>query len=703
MFKRYLVLITAYAVIALALIAYANRKKKLENESSEQTEYANESTEQYEDNEQDNENVIPDDCLYPPINGECGTGYFKENNCCVLPHDIQDPVYKELLSLVAQEIGVSIGADIAIKVALKIYQKRLASQTAKAAFKKLFSTIGRDMIEEAAEKAAKEAAEKAGTEAAEKAAKEAAEKAAKEAAERALKEAAEKAAQEAAEKVAQEAATKTIKEASEKATKEALEKAARETLEKTATEGSEKALKQAAKKAAEEAAQEAAEKAAQEAAEKAAQEAAEKAAQEAAEKAAKEAAEKAAREAAEKAAKEAAEKIARETAEKAARETAQKAGKELSEKVLKKIGDKAAQEAAAKATKEAAEKAAKEASEKLTKEAAEKFAKEMSKKLAKEVAEKAASKAATEAAQMTSTKLAMKLAKAVAKKSATRAVSLAAKLKPSPAMLFDIASFVVDVFDPAGYNNFTANAVNTNFRNVIEKQHKSLADKLGLPYPYVFDIQNMYEDEFSEACTEVEETMGLDWYQIMEVATPEDLEAFAVWDGLDIEDLPENIYNEYIRLESERDYKVRDREIYNLMRKKLGNKKYTRWQHKKYGYMYTTSKPTGSNEEGLMSLLFSEWTQRSLYAKDDIGLYTDISEKERYGISLSEQGVIRWNCDHKKDWLKYNSYDQNGSEVIEVPDDYIPADVALFTDEYRVSNTRNPGTVEHPNMITKKL
>ena len=362
-----------------------------------------------------------------------------------------------------------------------------------AAAQKIGNKIASKSSSEAAEAAARKLAKETAEAAAQKAATELAEKAAKEAAE----EVAEKATKEAAENAAKNAA----KKATQQAAKEAAEKLAKEAAEKTAKEAAEAALKKATKESLEKAAQEAAAKIAQEAAEKIAKEATDKVTKEAAEKiakAAKEATEKLAKEASEAALK----KVASETAEKVAKESLEKASKEATEAAL----NKATKEAAERLATELAQKASKELAEasatKLAKEAQEKLAKESMKKiLAKGIGGKVSQKMgakllfkSAKAQLKMGTRILMNLdsAASVAKlgmnvgKAIGKGFGNALKsLKPSPFIIFDLASILMDILDVGGYGKMGSKAqyyeqrdkINNQIKNAVEQASKEAKQK----------------------------------------------------------------------------------------------------------------------------------------------------------------------------------------------------------------------------------
>ena len=83
-----------------------------------------------------------------------------------------------------------------------------------------------------------------------------------------------------------------------------------------------------------------------------------------------------------------------------------------------------------------------------------------------------------------------------------------------------------------------------------------------------------------------------------------------------------------------------------------------------------------------------------------IALYTNMSTSDRIGVGLSEAGVAAWNAQHKRTWFKY--YDIFGGAE-EPPEDFAEPMVAIFVNAYRSLDVSNPGTADHPNMISQTV
>lgn len=103
-------------------------------------------------------------------------------------------------------------------------------------------------------------------------------------------------------------------------------------------------------------------------------------------------------------------------------------------------------------------------------------------------ATQAASKAAAKAAAKTA-------AKAATKKVVTKALTKGlTKLKPSPLIIFDVASMVLDILDPAGYSNQKNNDDFFYMRVESDKRQKSNFENMGMDMPSAMYFDRLVQD-----------------------------------------------------------------------------------------------------------------------------------------------------------------------------------------------------------------
>ena len=260
-------------------------------------------------------------------------------------------------------------------------------------------------------------------------------------------------------------------------------------------------------------------------------------------------------------------------------------------------------------------------------------------------------------------------AKGVAKKAAGKALGRMAakvalkagnfaKIAASTSFLkasiaFEVASMLIDLFDPAGYSLFVPNSETVKVRNSLEARFQAGVSRN--EWPYIFPISLVFPNEFKLV-------MG-------------ELTADAVKDALPkIAKKNPTLFGEYfVSLLTEATF-IREKEFNALMEKEIAesfNANPRERDNKIYNKLRETVKPT-----------YRGWIKK----------YPFLSNKDRIAVSLSKTGVEQWNKYNELKWRKWNS---NKKEV--------PPLFAVYKDTYRSVNRSNPGDTSDPNMIEKRL
>ena len=93
--------------------------------------------------------------------------------------------------------------------------------------------------------------------------------------------------------------------------------------------------------------------------------------------------------------------------------------------------------------------------------------------------------------------------------------------------------------------------------------------------------------------------------------------------------------------------------------------------------------------------MISIFTEMGGEGTNDIELHTELSTSFRYGVTITESMVEKWNNKHWETWKEYN-YTKSSGEP--------PPMVAIYTDKYMYINEDDPGKyVFDPNLIEKTL
>src|SRR6056300_92167 len=297
---------------------------------------------------------------------------------------------------------------------------------------------------------------------------------------------------------------------------------------------------------------------------------------------------------------------------------------------------------------------------------AKKLAKTVGSKLMGKMGSKVGSKVVSRAVG----KLAGKLGTKMAAKGAIIGAKMAKNASMGPVgaamMVFDIVSMALDFADVGGYATFTANSVNTRTRNGLEFQLESIAKANNMDYPLMFPVGDAFPEEY-EAVTN----------KISAHFMPAILDDISKKDPKAIENLIEATVKAE---EAGEDFEIPDSFI------ELFGKSYddvTKQKHlERDKFIY----------DEMLKVLPDD-------KKDQIENFTHMSTPNRMGVSLSKKGADVWNAKNKPDFLK--KFD--ALKPIDLPEDYRQPMYAMYTQNYRVTNTSNPGKADNPNMVDRQL
>lgn len=223
---------------------------------------------------------------------------------------------------------------------------------------------------------------------------------------------------------------------------------------------------------------------------------------------------------------------------------------------------------------------------------------------------------------------------------------------------FAVFTVALDMTDPFGYNNFTANEVIRRKRNTLDVNLEESLVKDGNTAPLLFPLSAAYPEltnEFSE--------------KLMTEFLPDAMEL-----------MPQEVMVEFLisqlsgtPLVGEEAEKMQE-ELGKAMEKAFLNTE----KRDKIAYEFYVSKGKGREIEKV------SW----------------MSSKNTIGLTLNEKGAKKYNERMKEKHLLFSNPHRN--PPAEIPTDYSPF-TAAYTDTYRVLNKENPGEKNNPNVVEKKL
>lgn len=218
-----------------------------------------------------------------------------------------------------------------------------------------------------------------------------------------------------------------------------------------------------------------------------------------------------------------------------------------------------------------------------------------------------------------------------------------------------VFTIALDMTDPFGYENFTANKVIRNKRNTLDTMLQDTLAKKRMSYPLTFPLSAAFP-EFNK---ELEEKMLIEFL-------PDAMELMP-------KDLMVRFFTSMLKGEPSDDKDVMaafDRAMDQAL----------------------------ANTKKRDTLVYDFYSSKG--KKSDIEMVSFMATKDRIGVTLSEQGAKRYNERMKEKHLLYSNPHRKPPK--DVPKDYTPM-VAMYTDTYRVLNTSNPGGKHSPNVEEKKL
>ena len=242
--------------------------------------------------------------------------------------------------------------------------------------------------------------------------------------------------------------------------------------------------------------------------------------------------------------------------------------------------------------------------------------------------------------------------------------------------IFEVFSAILDILDPAGYENFTTNAMTENARMVAEVAMYTSLKEAGCDYPMIFPVQLAFPSEFTEADQCV---VGTLYGEAFGRLKDDDYEMIGTLMKDIVDAMPGTATQEEINAKLDAVvFPERIVEHLNDLVIEIMNSDPVRRDKMRF--------------DELKRILPSEM-------KSHVTLYPAYSKTNQIGITLTERGVIHWNSTHKNEWFDNNDI----FDEIKLPDGYDPSLVAIFSDTYYELDMSNPGTKEHPNMVTKRL
>src|SRR5210317_1502742 len=218
-----------------------------------------------------------------------------------------------------------------------------------------------------------------------------------------------------------------------------------------------------------------------------------------------------------------------------------------------------------------------------------------------------------------------------------------------------VFTIALDLTDPFGYNNFTANELIRRKRNTVDVMLEKQLVEAGQSYPMTFPLTVAYPKYNKE----LEEKLLIEFL-------PDALELMP-------KDLMIQFFTSMLKGEPSTDKKVLD--AFDVaMEQALAN---------------TKKRDT---------LVYDFYVSKG--KKSEIQRVSFMSTKTRIGVTLSKVGADKYNERMKEKHLLYSNPQRKPPN--ELPEDYTPM-VAMYTDTYRVLNKGNPGSENNPNVTPKKL
>ena len=342
----------------------------------------------------------------------------------------------------------------------------------------------------------------------------------------------------------------------------------------------------------------------------------------------------------------------------------------------------------------------------------------------------------------------------------------ASSVVAAPLIVFDVLSMLLDMGDPRGYNTFAENAIIQQAREVSEYELQKFASEQAVEYPFTFPLSTAFPRAWDAVVTPtLEETylhramsrLGEEHIMMVFEALVEDRnfpdEVSQAIGRLFVEEMrrtPTERDDVVFRAlttgqtvtgvrwvdighsKPARGKQLTDVQLLTRLREKrpksMPNLTLTRAMRRFGGIMSSMTVSGQANvnpfEEDIQlsreevpldaagrAFDFDAYTYVELngryFVSSDIGVpghFVDrcphMTTAARQGVSLSIEGVQWWNAMHKDEWFEYNDLFQRPSEL---PEDFVPPPVALWSTEYLVLDEDSPGTSDRPNMKKQTL
>lgn len=317
--------------------------------------------------------------------------------------------------------------------------------------------------------------------------------------------------------------------------------------------------------------------------------------------------------------------------------------------VAKRVAKSVSQKATAKAAQLAEQKA---------EQTATKAAVGAAERDAEAVGEKAAAKVVSDVTEKIGARVTSELAESAGGRVAAFGAEAASEAELGPAGWIELAvqaaSLLVDILDPAGYNTFTTNDVNTRLRNSVEAATEVAYGQNKLEYPSFFALAPHFAKEHKIAQAAV---IGLYTQEAIKKLSPADAEL------LTHTPTPDAVIDRIVASSqalASADHVARDR------------------AYLKY---FVAARPDPAK------------------AKAHFAVYPSKSTAQRYGVSLSVAGAQWWIDEHTAEWFAH--FDK--TKKMNTSASYDPSPVPFVSNVYRVRDKTNPGKDDAPNMVTKRL
>ena len=218
-----------------------------------------------------------------------------------------------------------------------------------------------------------------------------------------------------------------------------------------------------------------------------------------------------------------------------------------------------------------------------------------------------------------------------------------------------VFTIALDLTDPFGYDNFTANETIRRKRNAVDVMLQKSMIESKQSYPMTFPLTVAFPD-FNK---ELEEKIFIEFL-------PDALELMP-------KDLMIQFFTSMLKGEPSTDKDVLDA----------------------FGVAMDTALANIAKRDDIMYEFYAGKGKKS-----EIERVPFMSTKTRIGVTLSKKGVDKYNERMKDKHLLYSN--PHRSPPKDKPDDYTPF-VAMYTDTYREINVSNPGSENNPNVIEKKI